>query len=184
VLGVSADWWGDPMRMIFDSFPGLFGLAVRVEFTNNHCVPCEGNRPVGWVIDYGRQVVSPVFKNVRRAKVWAEDRYEVGGWTDRGYGHFKAMYAAPNSTCPHFWVDDRYKVSVTGNGPMKCGHTYVCHRCGNKLVAHAHFWPDVQVLADAIEDEEGEVLLRFSGLPNFDWLRAEARRLVQERRWL
>lgn len=79
--------------------PGLPVVFVHVKH-ESLCGPVGskyGNPSVGWVVAetsrYGS--VSPVFKNSRLAKKWAEDRYLIGGWTEPSGGPYHQMYAIP-----------------------------------------------------------------------------------------
>lgn len=78
-------------------FPDMDCLAV---FTvHKGCGPAghkNGNPAVGWGVHTRGHTISPVFKNVKLAKAWAEERYDIAGWTEDKGDVYHQMYAMPS----------------------------------------------------------------------------------------
>jgi hypothetical protein len=69
------------MRKAIGGFPSPNCLFCCVEHGGRGPVGSRhGNRGVGWVVCHAGERVSPVLRNLRLARQWAEERYLIGGW--------------------------------------------------------------------------------------------------------
>lgn len=96
------------MKKAFGAYPAMDAVYVCVQYKHEGPITHSlGNPAVGWVVRgmdpptehrpfYGTKTVSPVFKNLKKAKRWAEDEYDIAGWMPMDpRSAWKHVYAIP-----------------------------------------------------------------------------------------
>ena len=76
---------------------GLGNVFCCVTF-QNFCGPVghkHGNPAAGWEVWAYSKAVSPRFKNLKEAKAWAEQNYDIKGWSKPSDSPYKQTYAIP-----------------------------------------------------------------------------------------